>query len=73
MLILHAYIGSDVLTLTNLRSGFALMTKAVLYSYSTGNSLGSIHFIWKIPEDGLEIQKQLGKYYRHCQVITPGP
>ena len=30
------------------------MTKAVLYSYSTGNSLGSIHFIWKIPEDASE-------------------
>ncbi len=27
------------------------MTKAVLYTYSTGNCLGSIHFIWRIPED----------------------
>ena len=27
------------------------MTKAVLYTYSTGNSLGSIHFIWRIPEE----------------------
>ena len=26
------------------------MTKTVLYTYSTGNSLGSIHFIWRIPE-----------------------
>ena len=35
----------------NLRSGCALMTKTVLYTYSTGNSLGSIHFIWRIPEE----------------------
>ena len=35
----------------NLKSGHALLTKSVLYTYSTGNSLGSIHFIWRIPED----------------------
>ena len=35
----------------NLRSGYALMSKAVLYTYTTGNSLGSIHFLWRVPEE----------------------
>ena len=35
----------------NLRSGCTLITKMVPYTYSTRNSLVSIHFIWKIPEE----------------------
>ena len=42
---------NDVSTLTTCH---ALFTKSMLYTYSIGNSLGSIHFIWRIPENASE-------------------
>jgi len=35
----------------SLMSGPSLISSAVLYSYSSGNSLGTLHFIWKVPDD----------------------
>ena len=33
----------------DLKKGACLETKAILCSYSTGNNLGCLHFIWKVP------------------------
>ena len=35
-----------------------------MYTYSTGNSLGSIHFMWKVPEDASEEELLSG----NCEV-----
>lgn len=32
--------------------GVCLETKSILCSYSTGNSVGNLHFIWKVPGSG---------------------
>lgn len=37
----------------NLKS-CSLASKILLYSYASGNSVGSLHFIWKIPEESSE-------------------
>ena len=34
------------------QSGTCLTCDTVLFDYATGNCLGTIHFIWKVPSDG---------------------
>ena len=34
-----------------LKSGQCLTCDSVLFAYATGNCLGTIHFLWKIPDD----------------------
>ena len=39
------------LYIDSLKSGHCLTCNVVLYSYASGNNLGSIHFGWKVPDD----------------------
>lgn len=36
----------------DLKKGVCLEMKSMLCSYSTGNSVGSLQFVWKIPDSG---------------------
>lgn len=37
-----------------IRKGECLQLKSVLYTYSTGNNLGNLYFLWRVPEDESE-------------------
>ena len=38
----------------NLKSSPVLPYKTMLYNYATGNSIGTLYFLWKVPSDALE-------------------
>ena len=62
-----------------LKSSPVLSVKSVMYNYSTGNSMGAVHFLWKISEDMSEelimagnlrvlqeIKPSLPVFHTHC-------
>ena len=52
----------------NLRSGCGLKTNTVLYTYSTGNFLGIIPFIWRISEEISEEDLLSGNSEALCKI-----
>ena len=38
----------------NLKSSPILTSKVMMYNYATRNRVGTLHFVWKVPDDVLE-------------------
>lgn len=38
----------------DLKKGVFVMAKTILYTHMTGNNVGSLHFLWKVPEEAAE-------------------
>ena len=44
----------------NLKSSSVLTSKVMIYNYATGNNVGTLHFLWKVPEDVSEEELSTG-------------
>ena len=53
------FAGSDA-HVDNLKSSSVLTSKVMMYNYATGNNVGTLHFLWKVPEDVSEEELSTG-------------